>query len=775
MADSSELLFFDTFSHESSEELNLDLVQFPKPVFISEVRIIPLGARVQADFPGGVRLGFLTFLRDSSVGLDSVRCFLWGQCNRAFSIALPSVVLICDIIDLGGEEGEEHWDSGRNASNKVETYQQPKLCSKATNPSQFQIEFFVNDLCKPGASTFESLGGLDYKQNVNIQLECDRRIPTDGLVLRGWYTTITLAVYGILTKSLQEQVPPPIAPTALVPPPDSHVPPDTGAATAEWVQQHTQSAEMVPAVDRNYMDSALPTTDPYTNSYPTETYHAPPPDYPSYHEEWPQQPRPPLHQPPPAAKEHPYDGEALPWESSIEDKLPWERDRVKERDRERHGYRSRSRDRDHSRRDSRDRSRDRDREYREVSWEREGRGGSHPRPPWGDRSSEPPEHHPSLRRLHPPLVHKLRDDSWDRSPTEDEMAPVRKRPRSPPCPHTPPPTNTNSITEDKPTPPQQRWPSPSRSEPAVEVKKGTFFVVDLTVSVSDSAARKTEGWWCVLIRTLNWHHEVNIVAKCCSNTVPLISISQNHALTHSTHSAISQFSGPVYKNPKFSKVVKCRGLWLNQVFSVLEVPLSRWLLICVVNKCVVNCKLCTVSEWRSAAAIHLGQRGYAGPIPEVSSPSQQKFESLSPGDVESISEGEIPEAEIEMDGDSIPGKKVTVEPELVLVAGAVSEDASCIELERKETTPPVEPSEVPPDIVLASVATSTPPATPVDSPLPQEEPSMDVEQYEPILSDEDIVDETDPQFQDLDYEFPDESDDLGKVFNPFTCELHPLM
>lgn len=39
------------------QELNLDLVQFPKPVFISEVRIIPLGARVQADFPGGVRLG----------------------------------------------------------------------------------------------------------------------------------------------------------------------------------------------------------------------------------------------------------------------------------------------------------------------------------------------------------------------------------------------------------------------------------------------------------------------------------------------------------------------------------------------------------------------------------------------------------------------------------------------------------------------------------------------------------------------------------------------
>lgn len=74
--DISELLFFDTFSHDINE-LNLDLVQFPKPVYISELRIIPLGARVEADFRGGVRLG-------------------------------------------------------------------------ATNPSTFEIDFFVNDLTKPG-------------------------------------------------------------------------------------------------------------------------------------------------------------------------------------------------------------------------------------------------------------------------------------------------------------------------------------------------------------------------------------------------------------------------------------------------------------------------------------------------------------------------------------------------------------------------------------------------------------------------------------------------
>ena len=57
-----QLLFFDTFSHDSlavagTGELNLDLVQFPSPVYVSEVRVIPLGSKVKANFPGGVRLG----------------------------------------------------------------------------------------------------------------------------------------------------------------------------------------------------------------------------------------------------------------------------------------------------------------------------------------------------------------------------------------------------------------------------------------------------------------------------------------------------------------------------------------------------------------------------------------------------------------------------------------------------------------------------------------------------------------------------------------------
>lgn len=132
----------------------MDLVQFPHPVYIGEVRIIPLGARVQADFPGGVRLG-------------------------------------------------------------------------ATNPSKFHIQLFVNDLSKPGASTFERLGDFEYNQNdcinydakatTNGNGERTRQIPTDGLVLRGSYTTITLAVYGAFAKDeISEQPisspPPPVVP-----------------------------------------------------------------------------------------------------------------------------------------------------------------------------------------------------------------------------------------------------------------------------------------------------------------------------------------------------------------------------------------------------------------------------------------------------------------------------------------------------------------------------------------------------------------------------------
>ena len=133
-----QLLFFDTFSHDNAgvgakPELNLDLVQFPSPVYVSEVRVIPLGSRVTANFPGGVRLG-------------------------------------------------------------------------ATNPSTFQLEFFVNNLKAPGASTFESLGTLAYNSSSCISLPITTGVATDGLVLRGHYSTITLAVYGTVSDATPDQL-----------------------------------------------------------------------------------------------------------------------------------------------------------------------------------------------------------------------------------------------------------------------------------------------------------------------------------------------------------------------------------------------------------------------------------------------------------------------------------------------------------------------------------------------------------------------------------------
>ncbi|XP_037294737.1 protein virilizer isoform X2 [Manduca sexta] len=196
-----DLLFFDTFSHDTSEELNLDLVQFPKSVYVTEIRIIPLGARVQGDFPGGVRLG-------------------------------------------------------------------------ATNPTNFHIDFFVNDLSKPGASTFEALGSLDYCQNGQIHMECGNgldqpRIPTDGLVLRGWYTTITLAVYGNLTQVLPETPvganPPPIVQR----PVSRELAPPSVPPPADWNQESTNQ---IPSYTGNVANSNPDTYGP--NNYP-ENYENP--------------------------------------------------------------------------------------------------------------------------------------------------------------------------------------------------------------------------------------------------------------------------------------------------------------------------------------------------------------------------------------------------------------------------------------------------------------------------------------------------------------------
>lgn len=119
---SENLLFFDTFSHSGSEKSNFDLVQFPSPVIIDLIKIVPLGQPIEAKIPGNVRLG-------------------------------------------------------------------------ATNPSNCELEFFINDLSKEDAHTMTDLGKF-FCSEKETDFNPPLQIQTDGLLLRGSYRTLTLAIFG---------------------------------------------------------------------------------------------------------------------------------------------------------------------------------------------------------------------------------------------------------------------------------------------------------------------------------------------------------------------------------------------------------------------------------------------------------------------------------------------------------------------------------------------------------------------------------------------------
>lgn len=117
-----DLLFFDTFSHSNSDKDNFDLVQFPSPVIIDQIKVVPLGQPIEANIPGSVRLG-------------------------------------------------------------------------ATNPSKCELEFFINDLTKQDAHTMTDLGKF-YCSEKDTVFAPPLQIQTDGLLLRGSYRTLTLAIFG---------------------------------------------------------------------------------------------------------------------------------------------------------------------------------------------------------------------------------------------------------------------------------------------------------------------------------------------------------------------------------------------------------------------------------------------------------------------------------------------------------------------------------------------------------------------------------------------------
>ncbi|TSK20254.1 Protein virilizer [Bagarius yarrelli] len=127
---SMELLFLDTFKHQSAEFTNVDVVRFPYGVMITEVRVIPPGIKAHSNLPD----------------------------SRAF--------------------------------------------------------------------------GLEYDENKSIVFRPSGKINTDGLVLRGWYTCLTLAVYGTAERSHghDRDSPPPPPP----PPPQQQTPASKRSVKYEW-------------------------------------------------------------------------------------------------------------------------------------------------------------------------------------------------------------------------------------------------------------------------------------------------------------------------------------------------------------------------------------------------------------------------------------------------------------------------------------------------------------------------------------------------------------
>uniref|UniRef100_A0A8C8JK34 Virilizer N-terminal domain-containing protein n=1 Tax=Oncorhynchus tshawytscha TaxID=74940 RepID=A0A8C8JK34_ONCTS len=115
----TELLFLDTFKHQSAELTNVDVVRFPCGVLITEVRVIPPGIKAHT--------------------------------------SLPSTV----------------------------------ACS-TTNGNVIILSLFLS-LSRPYS--------FEYDENKSIVFRPNGKVNTDGLVLRGWYTSLTVAVYGTAERS----------------------------------------------------------------------------------------------------------------------------------------------------------------------------------------------------------------------------------------------------------------------------------------------------------------------------------------------------------------------------------------------------------------------------------------------------------------------------------------------------------------------------------------------------------------------------------------------
>ncbi|XP_067835353.1 protein virilizer homolog isoform X2 [Heptranchias perlo] len=115
-----------------------------------------------------------------------------------------------------------------------------------TSPHAFQLDLFFNNVSKPSAPVFDRLGSLDYDENASIIFRPNNKVNTDGIVLRGWYNCLTLAIYGTVDRviSHDRDSPPP-------PPPPPPPPQQQQQQQQLQQQQQHQLQQQQPTLKRN--------------------------------------------------------------------------------------------------------------------------------------------------------------------------------------------------------------------------------------------------------------------------------------------------------------------------------------------------------------------------------------------------------------------------------------------------------------------------------------------------------------------------------------------
>ncbi|XP_067887684.1 protein virilizer homolog isoform X3 [Heterodontus francisci] len=115
-----------------------------------------------------------------------------------------------------------------------------------TSPHAFQLDLFFNNVSKPSAPVFDRLGSLDYDENASIIFRPNNKVNTDGIVLRGWYNCLTVAIYGTVDRviSHDRDSPPP-------PPPPPPPPQQQQQQQQLQQQQQHQLQQQQPSLKRN--------------------------------------------------------------------------------------------------------------------------------------------------------------------------------------------------------------------------------------------------------------------------------------------------------------------------------------------------------------------------------------------------------------------------------------------------------------------------------------------------------------------------------------------